>query len=352
LLKPYNNLRSVLCLLNNLQKLSKEDLETLKFVNCDILNNCIRVMNHSWKNLYMTVAFFSAALFMGCSKEGDTMTTGVLVSTDWLQDHLSDPDVVILHSGSAEIFDSIHIPGARLIIPYDFTVESETLGNEMPSSDSIAALLRSVGVDNGSRIVLYNESSRLLTRTARVFVAMDRVGLGERTVGLNGGLPAWEGEKRELSDLSPVFSPGNLVLEKSRNVIIGADELDRKRWSHDYVVIDARTDEEYYGTPATEEDPAEGGHIEGANFLPYQDLLDDSSYLFRPDTELEELFRSAGSEPKKYTVVYCGSGVRASVDYLAARHLGYPVLLYDGSYEEWKELDYPLTGPVALPDKN
>jgi thiosulfate/3-mercaptopyruvate sulfurtransferase len=309
-------------------------------------------MNHSWKYHYMAVALFSAALFMGCSNERDASKTGVLVSTDWLQDHLKDPDLVVLHSGSAELYDSIHIPGARLIIPYDFTIDSETLGNEMPSSDSIAALLRSVGVDKGSRVVLYYESSRLLTRTARVFVALDRVGLGDRAFVLNGGLPAWQDEKRELTDVAPVFSPGNLVLESQKDVIIGASELDRQRWSPDYVVIDARTDEEYYGTPATEEDPAEGGHIEGANFLPYQDLLDDNSYLFKADTELEELFRSAGSEPKKKTVVYCGSGVRASVDYLIARHLGYPVLLYDGSYEEWKDLDYPLTGPAALPDKN
>ena len=81
---------------------------------------------------------------------------GILVSTEWLQDHLSDPNMVLLHSGSAELYDSLHIPGARLIIPASFTVNTDSNRNEMPHSDSIVELLRKVGVDNDSKIVLYH----------------------------------------------------------------------------------------------------------------------------------------------------------------------------------------------------
>lgn len=289
----------------------------------------------------------------GCTGKNGSGPGDILVSTDWLQDHLNEPDLVILHAGSAEGYDTIHIPGARLVLPSDFVVSADSLRNEMPTVDSIAGVLRRVGVNKDSKLVLYYESTRLLTRTARIFVALDRIGMGRQTFLLNGGLPAWEEEERETTTVAPDFSPGELEAPDPREVIIKAAELDRQRWNPGLVVIDARNDEEYYGTPSSEEGPAEGGHIEGANSLPYQALLyDDKPYLFRSDTELKKLFRGAEMDPGKVTAVYCGSGIRASVSYLAASHLGYPVVLYDGSYEEWEALELPLTGPVTVPGNN
>jgi len=292
-------------------------------------------------------------LISGCSEVKETGEPGVLVSTDWLQNHMHDPDVLILHSGSAEIFDSIHIPGARLILPSHFTVNSRGLRNELPPADSLVELLRGLGVDNDSRIVLYSESARLLTRTARVFLTLDHLGLGERTHFLNGGLPAWQEEERELSHRLPEIQAGDLVLSDLKELVIKSAELDRQRWNDEWVVIDTRTDQEYYGSPGDGEDAAEGGHIEGAYFLPYQDLLmDEKSFFFKPDKELEEMFKMVGMDREKQAVFYCGSGIRACASYLAARHLGYPALLYDGSYGEWKDLDLPLTRKVVLPDKD
>lgn len=301
----------------------------------------------------MPATFLLAFILTDCSGAKESGKPGVLVSTEWLQDHLNDPNVVILHSGSAELFDSLHIPGARLIVPGNFTVDSDMLRNQMPPSDSIVELLRRVGVNNDSKIILYYETSRLISRTARVYVSLDHIGLDGQTYVLNGGLPKWQEEDREITEKPGPFTPGNLELSGTKEVIIGVNELDQQRWSSDVVVIDTRTDEEYYGTPETEEYYSDGGHIEGAYFLPYQDLLSaDNSYMFRSDAELKKLFLKAGMDPEKSNVFYCGSGIRASVSYLAARHLGYPALLYDGSYEEWDELDMPLTGPVTLPDKN
>jgi 3-mercaptopyruvate sulfurtransferase SseA len=214
-------------------------------------------------------------------------------------------------------------------------------------------LLREVGVNNDSRIVLYAQSASLLSRTARIFITLDYLGLGGRTYVLNGGLPAWQDEDRDLSDLVPDFTPGNLQLAGKKTVIIESEQLDNQRWSEKLVLIDVRSDEEYQGVPASEEEAETGGHIEGAYFLPYQDLLEtDRAFMLKPDAELDDLFRKAGMDPHKRTVVYCGSGIRACVSYMAARHLGYPVLLYDGSYEEWRELGLPLTGPVPLPERN
>ena len=299
----------------------------------------------------MALAYCMALLVAGCSLPRKLTDHTVLVSPAWLEDHLSDPDLLVLHAGTAEIYDSVHIPGARLIIPSRFTVDTDSIRYEMPQADSIVALLREAGVNNGSRVVLYYEDRGYLTRTARVYVTMDRVGLGNRTFVLNGGLPAWQEEGREVTARAPAFEAGDLEVSRLKEVVITAGELDRQRWSPKMVVIDARTPEEYNGTPASEDEEAEGGHIEGARSLPYQDFLkEDNSYLFRPDSILKELTKQAGMDPDKQAVVYCGSGGRASVSYLVAKHLGYPVLLFDGSYAEWTRLGLPLAGPEMQPD--
>jgi thiosulfate/3-mercaptopyruvate sulfurtransferase len=163
-------------------------------------------MYYLWKCLYMPAAFLLAFMLTACSEDKESGTQGILVSTEWLQDHLSDPNMVLLHSGSAELYDTLHIPGARLIIPARFTVNTDSNRNEMPHSDSIVELLRKVGVDNDSKIVLYHEKISLLNRTARVFVALDHLGLGEQTMVLDGGLSAWLEEGYETTDELADFS--------------------------------------------------------------------------------------------------------------------------------------------------
>jgi thiosulfate/3-mercaptopyruvate sulfurtransferase len=316
------------------------------------------LMYYLWKCLFMPAVFLLAFMLTDCSGKKESGTPGILVSTEWLQDHLNDPNVVILHSGTAALFDTLHIPGARLIDPYHFTINNEMLRNEMlrnemPHGDSIVELLRDVGVDTNSKIVLYHENISLLNRTARVFVALDHLGLGEQTMVLDGGLTAWLEEGYETTDELADFPRGNLEPSDSMELIIIAAEFDPLRWSDQVVVIDARSDEEYYGTPGTLEEPSEGGHVEGAYSLSYLKITtDDSPYLFRSDTELKELFRKAGMDHDKETLIYCNSGIKGSLIYLAARHLAYPALLYDGSFEEWEELDLPSTMPVAIPGKN
>jgi thiosulfate/3-mercaptopyruvate sulfurtransferase len=291
-------------------------------------------------------------LTVECDK-GMPVDQGVLVSTDWLQNHLNDPDLIILHAGTEEGYDSIHIPGARLISPWDFTVSNDSVRNELPTMDSVVNLLKNAGVDTDSRIILCYERQGLIPRTARIFVTLVHAGLAERTLVLNGGLPAWLEEERETTDVATDKPLGNLEAQAPVEVTISTSDLERLRWSPEVVVIDARPDEEYHGTPATEEEEAEGGHVEGAYKLPYySSFLGDSSYLFKTDAELEKLFRDSGMDPNKTTIVYCGSGIWASVPYLTAIHLGYPVLLYDESYQEWERLDLPLTGPVDPPVEN
>jgi thiosulfate/3-mercaptopyruvate sulfurtransferase len=267
---------------------------------------------------------------------------------------MNDPSLAILHVGTREVYDSIHMEGAQFIDPYDFTVDMEDLRNELPELDSVMKLLGAAGVNDDSKIVLYYESEDLITRTARVFLTLDFAGWGDRTHVLNGGLPGWNELGLPTSsgfEGSHPF-PQESVGGEEKVVTIVAHELNLKRWNPEYVIIDARSADEYYGEIDSTEMKGARGHVEGANYLDYQHLLSEKeNHMIRSDEELQKELVKAGMDYKKTAVFYCGSGVRASLNYLVARHLGYSALLYDGSIEEWELLELPLTSPVMDPSK-
>jgi 3-mercaptopyruvate sulfurtransferase SseA len=184
-----------------------------------------------WKSLSVLSLLITAFLTAGCDGNSRPVAQDILVSTDWLQSQLNDPSTIVLHAGSEELFDSTHIPGARLILPGDFVVSSDNLRNELPAVDSVVNLLRRVGVNKDSRIVLCYESARLISWTARVYVTLVHAGLADRTFVLNGGLPAWLEEERETTDLAADVSPGNLEAMAPVEVIIKASDLNWKRYS-------------------------------------------------------------------------------------------------------------------------
>lgn len=298
--------------------------------------------------------FLLIVLFAGCSSIDNQMDEGLIVSTEWLHEHMNDQGLVILHVGTREVYDSIHIVGSQFIDPYAFTIGTENLRNELPELDSVIALLASSGVNQNSKIVLYYESEDLITRTARVYLTLDFAGWGERTHVLNGGLPDWK-EKglstSSFSDRSQAPSLGNPGGEE-KVVTIASDDLNLYRWNPGYVIIDARSSDEYYGEIDSTEMKGVRGHVEGAYYLDYHLLLsDEKTHMIRSDEELQKEFVKAGMDYKKTAVFYCGSGVRASLNYLVARHLGYSALLYDGSIEEWELLELPQTSPVMDPVK-
>ncbi len=293
--------------------------------------------------------FLLLILFISCSSTDNQNDVGLIVSADWLQEQMNDPSLAILHVGTREVYDSIHMEGAQFIDPYDFTMDRDELRNELPGLDSVMTLLGAAGVSPDSKIVLYYESEDLITRTARVFMTLDFAGWGDRTHVLNGGLPGWiEKGLATSSGSEGSQAPAQESIGGEEKVVtIVAHELKQLRWNPEYLIIDARSADEYYGEIDSTEMIGVSGHVEGANYLDYHQLLsEENAYMIRSDEELQKEFAKTGMDNKKTAVFYCGSGVRASLNYLVARHLGYSALVYDGSIEEWELLELPLTSPV------
>ncbi|MCI0707711.1 MAG: hypothetical protein L0Y80_09545 [Ignavibacteriae bacterium] len=270
-------------------------------------------------------------------------TMPIFVSTQWLADHLNDPDVVVLHvSFSRKDYLVGHIPGSRFLW-YSWLAESTPdLNAEMASPEKADTLLEGLGVTNDSRIVLCFTGANI-TPAARTMIALTYYGLGGSISLLDGGFEAWKNERRPVSTETPVVKRTSLTLKLNPSVIADADWVKDNLNSPNIVVIDARTKNFYDGNGGG---VRRQGHIKGAKNIPFNTVVDSTTHL-KDVASLKKMFDEAGVTLGSKVVTYCHVGQTASLVYAAAKSLGYEVVLYDGSFEDWNFLgdEYPVVNP-------
>ena len=294
----------------------------------------------------------------------------MLVSTSWLAEHLKDPNVVILHVGDPKKYEAVHIPGAQLMQMMDLSVSdfSEMKGMpgmempkppidgpknglslEMPTPDQLRSQLEKFGISNDTKIVVY-EANLWLSPAMRTVFALDYAGLGKNTVVLDGGLAAWMRENREVSNVVPAAVKRGTLAPLAILPIVATAEFVRDHvGKRGYSVIDARSASFYDGVPQSRGEPKRYGHIAGAKSLPFDSMHDEATGLLKPASELAALFTKAGVQPGDTVIAYCHVGQQATAVLFAARSLGHPVLLYDGSWNDWDKRDasFPVDNPSA-----
>jgi thiosulfate/3-mercaptopyruvate sulfurtransferase len=275
-----------------------------------------------------------------------TQTRGsMVVTTGWVAQHLEDADLVLLHVGDRKDFDAAHLPGAQFLPREVFGVrDTDTdLSLQVPALDSLVRQLAALGVSSTSRVILYFGTD-WVSPTARAWVTFDYLGLGDRTSIMDGGLPAWRAEQRPVT--TDVVAPraGRLAPHPRPDVIADLAFVRSKLGAADTVIVDSRTPEFFSG-----EKPGmmpRAGRIPGARNIPFSSLVTDDNKL-RDAAALGALLGAQGVTPGKSVITYCHIGQQASLDYFVARYLGFPVRLYDGSFEEWsRRTELPVaTGP-------
>jgi thiosulfate/3-mercaptopyruvate sulfurtransferase len=268
----------------------------------------------------------------------------LLVTAAWVQAHLADPDLVLLHVGHrmGDTATVELIPGS---VEIDYMMIARDTGSapvysELPEPDSLASLLEGLGIGADSRVLLYSADPIM---AARGFVALEFAGLGRVHV-LDGGVAAWKaGGHRVVVAPAPPQRRGTLPRRPRADIIVDADWIRARLGSPSLALVDTRTDGEYLGTGKRRDLPSLG-HLPGARLLIWQDLIaPGGGTSLRPRNELAGLFEQAGAVPGKTVVTYCYVGYRASLSYFVARLLGLDVRFYDGSYNDWSLRGYPLT---------
>jgi thiosulfate/3-mercaptopyruvate sulfurtransferase len=274
----------------------------------------------------------------------------VTVSTAWLAAHLKDPNLVLLHVGNRKEYDAGHIPGARYVTLDDISVsnhdhdQDKGLMLEMPQADSLRAQLEALGISNDSRVIVYYGNDWVSPAT-RVIFTLDYAGLGASSALLDGGMPAWKAEKRAITADPPKKPAGQLAALRVKPIVVDAAWVKNRIGTPNFHLIDGRAAVFYDGV---ESGGPRKGHIAGAKSLPYTEIADDNLRLRSPE-ELRALFARAGVAPGDTVVAYCHIGQQATAVLFAARSIGHPVLLYDGSYQDWSRrgADYPVEDPRA-----
>lgn len=256
----------------------------------------------------------------------------ILVSPQWLHDHLKDDNLVVIHVSFLQFdFDQEHIEGAQYLWPENLAPNSPQGSYNAPDIKKATELLRGFGVNENSHIVLYNVRNEV-SPTARMFLTLENLGLQGKVSFLNGGFDAWKREGYPVTSVKKAPKAGNVTLRQGDR-LVDRNYVLRTLDSSSGLVVDARAKQYFDGEPTG--NPRDG-HIKGAKNIPYFELVNDKNE-FKSLDSLRGYF-SPVSSPDKELVTYCFIGQTASVVYMAGRMLGYNMKLYDGSMQEWSRI--------------
>jgi thiosulfate/3-mercaptopyruvate sulfurtransferase len=285
-----------------------------------------------------SLVILAAAISLGAALPAHAQRDQMLVSTSWLAQHLHDPNLVLLHVGSDGEYNSMHITGARFVSLDDISVSGHTQGDlmlEMPPVESLRERLEKLGISNNSRIVIYYGSDWVSPST-RVVFTLDYAGLGAQTSLLDGGMPAWVRAGNKVTDQKPVPRTGSLAALHVKPIVVDAAYVKGHIGKSGVSIVDGRDASFYDGVQqgSTHGAQQRAGHIASAKSVPFTEVTYDNLLLKSPN-DLAALFAKAGVQPGDTIVGYCHIGQQATAMLFAARSLGHPVLLYDGSFQDW-----------------
>src|SRR5712692_798216 len=276
----------------------------------------------------------------------------LLVSTQWVQEHLNDPKVRIVevdYDPTAN-YQLGHVPGAVL---FDWRKDlNHPLQRDIVAKEQLEELFSRTGIGEETKIVLYGDFNNWFAGYA--FWDLQYYGV-KNVVLMNGGRKKWIDEDMPLSKDAPHYSPTRFRAsapdENIRVYLRQALELYNKP---NVKLVDVRSPKEFTGEIlAPPEYPTEhaqrGGHIPGAVNIPWSQAVKEDG-TFKTYEEIKKLYENQGVTADKDIVAYCRIGERSSFSWFVLKYLlGYPrVRNYDGSWTEWGNL---IRNPIEKPQQ-
>jgi thiosulfate/3-mercaptopyruvate sulfurtransferase len=263
----------------------------------------------------------------------------VLVSTEWVAEHLEDAGVRLVESNEDPlVYPSGHVPGA---VEIDWTRDlNDPLRRDYIDAESFAALMTRLGIAPDTTVVFYGDRNNWWA--AYAYWVFQLFGHSAARL-MDGGRLKWQREGRPLTKETPQPAPADYPVPTRNDAAVRAfrDEVLAHVRSGGRLV-DVRSPEEYRGERLhmpdyPNEGALRGGHIPGAANIPWGRAVNEDG-TFKSAAELEAIYREQNHvEPDGEVIVYCRIGERSSHSWFVLTHLlGYPAVRnYDGSWTEW-----------------
>lgn len=250
-----------------------------------------------------------------------------VISAKELSAYLKQDNTILVSAQKSAEYKKIHITGA-------INVDHNMLYDEMTmllSSAQIAKILGLNGISQDMKIVLYDEGSSKYA--GRMYWILDYMGATDVKI-LDGGLKAWKAARKPVTRTVSAAEPVTFTAKVDKTILASMAMVKSAVNNSAYVIIDARTPEEFNGTNET---TLRLGHIPSAVNLNYESILNSKGEL-KSNEELATLFNKIGATKDKRIIVYCKTSVRAGIEYLALKSaLNYPnVMVYDGAFTQWQ----------------
>ena len=270
----------------------------------------------------------------------------VLVTTDWLAEHLNDDGVVVAEvDENPDLYDEGHIAGAvKLHWREDL---QDPVERDLVDKPTFERLLSERGIANDTTLVLYGDKNNWFAAYAYWYLKI--YGHGDVRI-LDGGRQKWADEGRELTTKTPQPQQADYeAKERDESIRTYRDSVRAQIGEQSKALVDVRSPQEYAGEliapPGYEQEGAQrAGHIPTAASIPWATAVRDDG-TFKSADELRELYEGKGVTPEKEVTAYCRIGERSAHTWFVLRELlGYETVKnYDGSWTEWGNLvDVPI----------
>lgn len=285
----------------------------------------------------------------------EALNPDLLVSTEWLAEHLDDPGLRIFDATTVLIPDPEleyrvegdrdgwaqgHIPGACYVnCQDDLSITPHDLRFSLLDPEEFSKRAGALGIGNGDRVVFYSRTQPFwATRAWWSFYAMGFDG----GMVLDGGFGKWQAEGRPVSTGPCTLEPATFTAKPRNEVIFDKDDVLAVLNDPDVAVVNALSAEQFTGSGGMAFGRA--GRITNSVNVPYAQVCDMQTGVYADAHALRGMFEAAGATPDKKIVNYCGGGISATLGFFAQKALGYrDVALYDASMQEWgKDESLPM----------
>lgn len=273
----------------------------------------------------ITLALASLAPAGAWSRPAGYENHQLLRTTAGLQDMLGQPDLVVIDVRPKGAYDAGHIPGAAHLGADDVIDPNSHVEGALLPLETLAEMLGERGIGTDTAVVLYDDRGGF--HAARLFWMLEYLGHRHASI-LDGGIPKWIDEGREIVTAVPNVQPAAFALTLSERRLATADWLLDRKADPEVVVIDVRPAKMYAA-----------GHIPWARNIAWSENL-TPEHTLKPAQDLLTHFRERGVTPDKNVAVHCQDGKAAAHSYFTLRLLGFPrVRSYDRSWAEWGAAD-------------